>query len=108
MDNLHLVLANAYRFNEDDVLSHRVHDIDDILGRTGKASQTPPGRKGTDEYTLIRGMALHPDPIAEDRPSGERAGRINRDNPDGLSFLAKDVDHLIDDRGFAGAGRTCD
>ena len=38
MNNIYLVLAHANGLNKDDILPHGIHDMNDILGGTGKTS----------------------------------------------------------------------
>src|SRR5271157_6246451 len=49
-------------------------------------------------------MILHADAVAQNRPTGVRAGRVNRDDADGLIFLAIVLGKLIDQRALARAG----
>jgi hypothetical protein len=51
-------------------------------------------------------MALHANPVAEDRPTGERAGRIDGKHADGASGPAQFGGEPIDEGALASAGRT--
>ena len=66
---------------------------------------TPTGH-GTDVDPGIGGMVLHPDPIAEDRPTGERAGRINRQYADPVALLAEGAHQLVGEGGLSHTGRA--
>jgi hypothetical protein len=89
LDDLHFVLTHTDGLDDDDVFPHGVHHIDDVDGGLGEASQVPPGGQAFDENALVERVFLHADAIAQDCPSGERAGGVDGDDPDGLSLLSE-------------------
>ena len=50
--------------------------------RSGEPAEMSPGRHRTDEHPVIAVMGLHPDAIPEERTTGERRGRIHREDRD--------------------------
>ena len=53
-----------------------------VAGRAREAAQMAARRHAADEHAVVRRMCLHPQPIAEHRAAGERAGRIDGDHAD--------------------------
>ena len=51
-------------------------------------------------------MILHTDTVAQNRPAGVRAGRVDRDDSDGLLLLAIVLGELIDQRALARSRRS--
>jgi hypothetical protein len=52
-------------------------------------------------------MLLHSDPVAQNGPSSERTGGIDRENAYRLAILTKSGDHAIHERGLPNAWRSC-
>ena len=105
LDDLHLVLPDADRLDEDDVLPHRVHDVHDVDGGAGKPPEVPPGGEALDENALVERVLLHPDPVAEDGAAGIRARRVDRDDPDRLPALPQVRGDPVDEGRLPGARR---
>ena len=55
----------------------------------GQAAELPARRHAADEDVGIGGVRLHPQPIAEDRAAGERAGGIDGDDADASRRAAR-------------------
>ncbi len=81
-DDIHLVLANAHRLDDDRVLAGGVEHQRRVAGRPRQAAEVAPRRHAADEHVLVRGMGLHPQAVAEDRAAAERAGGIDGDHAD--------------------------
>src|SRR5690606_38435047 len=61
-----------------------------------------------DEDALVGVPAGHPDPVAEDRPAGERARGVDRDHGDAPALLAPAGDERVGERRLAAARRAGD
>ena len=107
-DDVHFVLAHADRFDEDDVLAGGVEDERGVGGRARQPAEVAARRHAADEDAGVGDVRLHADAVAEDRAAGVRAGRIDRDDADGLARSAELRDQAIDQRALAGAGRAGD
>jgi hypothetical protein len=83
-DNIYLILADTDRFNNDNIHPHGIHDIDHFAGRSGDAAQSAAGCQAADKDPGIVGMTVHPDSVTKNRPTGKRAGGIDRHNTDPL------------------------
>ena len=83
-DDVDLVLADADGLDEDDVLAARVEHERGLAGRARQAAEMAARRHAADEHAVVAGMRLHAHAIAEDGAAGERAGRIDGDDADGL------------------------
>ena len=66
-----------------------VEDERGVARRAGQAAEVAARRHAADEDAGVAGVRLHPHAIAEDRAAGERAGRIDRDDADGLPASAE-------------------
>ena len=84
-DDVHFVLADADGLDEDDVLAGGVEHERGVGGRAREAAEVAARRHAADEDAGVGDVRLHADAIAEDRAAGERAGRIDRDDADGLA-----------------------
>ena len=80
--HLDLALTDADGLDQHDVEPGRVEHAD-RLGR-GPRQPAEVAARGhrADEDPRVRGVILHPDAVAEQRPSGERRRRIDREHPD--------------------------
>src|SRR5215468_3691201 len=58
------------------------------------------------KYTGIEIMLLHADTVAEDGSTRKRTARIDSDNANGLSLLARLGGECVSDGAFAGARRS--
>ena len=108
VDDFDLILSYAHGLDQDDVLSHCIHDVHNILGGAGETSEASAGRQGTDENPFVRRMALHPDPISQDCSPRKWTRRVDGDHSDSLSFLTEGIDHLVDNGRFSGSRRARD
>ena len=62
----------------------------------------------TNEYLRVEAHGLHSDPVAEQGASGERAGGIDRHDPDGEALRPEPLNQGFGERALAGAGRPGD
>ena len=53
--------------------------------RRGQPAEVPAAGHRADVDAGVGGVVLHPDPVAEQRPAGERAGRVDREHADPLA-----------------------
>ena len=77
-DDVDFVLADADGFDDDDVLAGGVEHERGIAGRARQAAEMAARRHAADEHAVVGRVRLHPQPIAEHRAAGERAGRDRR------------------------------
>ena len=83
-DDVDLVLADADRLDQDDVLAAGIEDQRHVAGRSRQAAEVAARRHAADEDARVAGVRLHADAIAENGAAAERAGRIDRDDADRL------------------------
>ena len=103
-DDVDFVLTDADRFDEHDVFAGGVEHQRRIAGRAGQAAEVSARRHAADEDALVGGVRLHPQAIAEHGAAGERAGGIDRDDPDRLRRRRRSVGRqAIDQRALPGA-----
>ena len=111
-DDVDLVLADADRFDDDDVLAGGVEDERRVAGRAREAAQMPARRHAADEHAFVGRVRLHAQPIAEHGAAAERARGIDGDDADRQRDGARPVsdfgDQPIDERALARAGRAGD
>ena len=88
-DDVDFVLADADGLDEHDVLAGGVEHERGLAGRAGQAAEVPARRHAADEHAAVAGVRLHAHAIAEDGAAAERAGRIDRDDADGLRRLPR-------------------
>ena len=106
--DLDLALAGPDRLDEDEVEADRVEDRAGRPGRRGQPAGVAAGGHRPDEHVAVAGVGLHPDPVAEDRPAGDRARRVDRDDRDRPAGPPDLGDERRDERRLAGAGRPGD
>ena len=75
--HLDLALAGPDGLDEDEVEAGGVDHGRGRARRRGEAAGVAAGRHRADEHVAVRGVRLHPDPIAEERAAGDRAGRVD-------------------------------
>ena len=80
-NDVHFVLPDADRLDDDDVRPRRVEHERRVTRRARETAEVPARRHAADEHALVRGVRLHAHPVAQDGPAGERAGGIHRDHP---------------------------
>ena len=83
--DLDLALAGPDRLDVDEVLAGGVEDQRGLERRLGEPAQVPAGPHRADEDLGIEEVVGEPDPVAEQRARGERAGRVDRDDADRLA-----------------------
>jgi hypothetical protein len=104
--HLDLGLPHADGLDQDDVAAGALEHPDGLgRGRRQPAEMTPAGH-GPDVDARVDRVVLHPDPVAQDRPAGERAGRVDREHADPLALAAVGAHQLVGQRGLAHAGRA--
>src|SRR5438309_5388396 len=102
--DLHLVLADTHRLDDDDVLAHRVEDADAVAGGARQPAELTARRQGSNEHSRVERVILHADAVAEDRASRERTGRVDRHHADGLPQAADVRDQPVYQRALSRAG----
>src|SRR6185369_12097717 len=105
-DDIHFVLTDADRFNNNNVHPEGVHDQGNIRGRARKTSQCATRGQAANENTFVAGVAVHADTVTQDRAAGKGAGGVDRHYPDLFPAYTKRGGQLIDQRRFSGAGRA--
>jgi hypothetical protein len=65
-------------------------------------------RHAPDEHAGVAGVRLHPDAIAENRPTRERTRRIDGNHANGAIRRTNLCGQLVDERALTGARRTGD
>ena len=103
-NDVHLVLAHADRFDDDDVLAGRVEDQRRVACRARQPSQLSTRRHAPDEDSIVARVRLHPQPVAKNRATRERARRIDGDDADSRRAIANVRHEPIDQRTFSGPG----
>jgi len=101
VDDIHLLLTGADCFHDHHVLSHDIKDVDRVADGLGQAPQGAPGRQGPDENPRVFRMTLHADPVAQDGPAGEGAGRVNGQDAHGFILLAEGLHQAVHQRTLA-------
>ena len=107
-NDVHLVLTDADRFDDDDVVARGVEDDRGFRGGARQAAEMTARGHAADEHAGVLGVRLHADAIAENRAAAVRTRRIDRDDADRAVGLSKLGDQPIDERALARAGRTRD
>src|SRR5919201_3926081 len=107
-DHLDLALACSHGLEEDELLTRGVEDERGLQRRLGQATEVTARAHRADEDIAVEEVVGEADPVAEQRPLRERAGRVDRDHADGLPLLADVADDGADQTRLADAGRTGD
>src|SRR2546422_798719 len=81
--DVELGLPDAHRLQQHALEAECLEQIGDFLRRRGESAVRAPRRHRADEHAGIDAGGFHPDPVAEQRPTGERAGRIHGHDADG-------------------------
>src|SRR5581483_5985593 len=100
-----LGLSDADGLDDDDIVAEGIEQLHDFAGGAAESAVAPARREASDIDRLILVVIGHPDPVAEDRASGEGAGGIDREDGDLLAERAILGDQAVDEGGFAGARR---
>ena len=108
VDDLHLLLPGPHGLHQDEVLPHDIHDVDGVADGLGEAAQGAARGEAADEHAGIFGMALHPDPVAQDRAAGEGGGRIDGEDADRLFLFPEGGDQGVDEGALSRPGGAGD
>ena len=103
-----LVLADAHRLDDHPVEAGGVENVGGVAGRAREPAHRAARRHRADEDSRVGRQTLHADPVAEEGATGERRGRIDAENADGLAAAAALLRQAIDEGALAGARRTGD
>ena len=106
VNNIEFLLADADRFDNDDILAHGFHDVDRVARGLRQAAQCAARGERPDEHAFVFRVPQHADAVAQNRAAGERAGRVNGQNADGFFVFAEFADERVGQRAFARAGRA--
>ncbi len=106
--HLDLALTGTDRLEEDDVPAARIQQKEALQRRLGEAAQMPTRAHRADEHTGIEEVIDEPDPVAEQCPLRERAGRVDGDDAYREPEAADVADERGDQRRLAHAGRAGD
>ena len=80
--DLHLRLAHPHRLDQDHVAPGGVEDAQGLRRRGRQTTQMAAGGHRSDEHPGVRRVVTHPDPIAEQRATGERRAGVDREHAD--------------------------
>jgi hypothetical protein len=80
--DLDLGLADADRLDQHDLAARRVEHPQRLRGRAGQAAEVAAGRHRPDVDPRVERHVLHAHPVTEQRASGERRARVDRQHPD--------------------------
>ena len=87
--DLDLGLADADGLDQHHVAAGRVQHPDGLRGRRGQPAEVAAGGHRPDEHAGVGRVVLHPHPVAEQRPAGERRGRVDREHADPVPLPAQ-------------------
>ena len=88
LDDVHLVLPDTHRFDQDDVVARRVEHVHGVGRRPRQSPEGAARGHRADEDAGIRVDLRHPDPVSQDRPARERRRRVHGHDADGLAPAA--------------------
>jgi hypothetical protein len=108
VEDVELGLADPHGLDEDAVHAEGVEDIGHVRRRGGEAAVALARGQGADEDAAVVERRLHPDPVAEEGPPGERARRVDGDDRDGVAVLEGAPGEGGRDRALAHAGGARD
>ena len=80
--DLDLDLTDADRLDQHHVEADDVEHPGRLGGGHGQATEVPPGGHRADEHVVVERVVAHADPVAEDRPTGERRRRVDGQHAD--------------------------
>ena len=101
-------LTDADGLDDHPRLADRVEHAHRLRRREREPTEMTARRHRADEHAGIRGVPLHPHPVAEDRTAAERAARIDREHADLELVLAHARDERVGEGRLAGARRAGD
>jgi hypothetical protein len=88
------------------MMCHGIHDGNDVVCRAGQASQMAARSDTSDKNPRVCSMALHTDPIAQNRTTGNRAGGVDGYDAHGFFLVSKGPDEAVRQGRFSGARGT--
>jgi hypothetical protein len=84
--DLDLGLPDTHRLDDDVVEPRGIEHEHRLRRREGQSAEVAAGRHRADEDVGVGVVGLHPDPVAEQRPAGERRGRVHGQDGDRASL----------------------
>ena len=78
--DIHFTLAGAYRLNQNQVKAGGIHGPGSGGGGAGQPAQGAPRCHRADEDARVACQVAHAQPVAENGPTRERAGRVDRND----------------------------
>jgi len=100
--DVELGLPDAHRLEQHALEAECLEQIGDFLRRRGESAVRAPRRHRADEHAGIDAGGFHPDPVAEQRPTGERLVGSTHD-ADGEVTGAEPLDQRFRERALAGS-----
>ncbi len=104
--DLDLGLPDADGLDQHDVAAGAVEHPYRLRRGGGQPAQVPTGRHRPDVDAWVGRVVLHPDPVAEDRSAGERAGRVDGQHADPFAGRSQRPYQLVCGGRLADAGRA--
>ena len=104
--HIELRLSDTDRLDQDPVEPGRIEHIAHFAGRGRQATKGTAGRHRADVYAIVQGDRFHSDPVAQERPPGEWAGRIDGNHRNRKAAGPVGGDQLLGQGGFPGARRA--
>src|SRR5690606_26028830 len=83
--DVELGLADANGLDEYPIEAEGVHNVGDFPGGERESADPAATGHGPYEDALVERDLVHPDAVAEQRAAGERRGRVDGDDGDGLA-----------------------
>ena len=87
--DLHLALARADRLDEHQPEAAGVEHGRGVHGRHRQPTRVAAGGHRPDEHAVVRGVLLHPHPVAQDGAAGDGAGRVDGQDRDRSDACAR-------------------
>ena len=94
-------LAGADRLEQDDVLAGGIERVDHAHRGRAQAAQMSAAGERAHEHAVVVERRRHADAVAQDGAAGDRAGRIDGDDADGLALRAQVLGIGVDERRLA-------
>ena len=104
--DLDLDLADADGLDEDPAVPEGVEQADRLRRGQGQPAEVAAGGHRADEHAGVGGVVLHADPVAEDRPAGERRRGVDSEHGDLLAEGPQVAHERRRERALAGARRA--
>ena len=102
-NDIHFVLADPHRLDDDDVLPRRIKHERHVARRARQPTEVATCGHAADVDACVSRMCGHANAIAEDRSTGKRARRVHGDDPDRLTRSPDLGGQGINERAFAGS-----